>query len=292
MPILIASGTDAALTTLTLVDGSRTFEIQPNPSIAVQGWDFGFPSFRENVEVRTGAHGTVDTTAYFGARAVTVEMTFLDEDRLNLIDDLRWFCLPSSRPYLHVESPLWPQARRIRLRADQQTSPMTVGLGATRPLQAAWIAPDGVLEAVDATEVTVAASGLSTTGITYPVTYPVTYAPSSSGNPAAFYNEGNVPVSPVIRMYGPCSGPVIGLDGVGELSFPALSIDAGDYVEVDMRERTVLYNSSTSASRYAYLDFTTATWWQVQPGENSVRYSPASYSGAAEAVVTFRAAWL
>jgi len=280
------------MSTLTLVDGQRSFTLQPHAEIAVQGWNLGFPAVREVSEDRSDADGSVDSTAYHGPRAVTMTMTMLGANRLRLLDELRSFCGPAARPYLTITSDLWDQPRRVRLRADQQSSALNVGMGTSRPVQAGWVAPDGVLEAVALSEVTVGPSGLATTGLTYPVTYPVTYPASTSGGPVTVVNAGTAPVCPVVRMYGPATGPVLSVDGQGSLSFPSLTIPAGDYVEVDFRERTVLVNSLPTVSRYGLLDFAAATWWQLQPGSNVVRYAPAAYSGGAAAVVTWRAAWL
>lgn len=296
MTVLLAAdgqtGTGEGVSTITLVNGAQAFALQPNAEIVVQGWNLGFPTIRAVAEARTDADGEVDTTAHYGARAVSIQLRILGPNRLRLIDSLLAFCHPTARPYLHISTPLWAQERRLRLRVDQHGAPMGLGLGTTRPAQFGWIAPDGILESAAESSVTIAPSGQTSTGLVYPVTYPVTYPVATSGGPVTVTNAGNVPVDHVTRMYGPANGPVLSCDGAGSLPFPGLVIAAGDYVEVNSRERTVLYQGSADASRYNLLDFTAATWWRLQPGPNLVRYSPASYSGGAAAEMTFRSGWL
>jgi hypothetical protein len=289
VPILAGSALEDA--SVVLSDGDLTMNLRTE-TIRCTEIDFGWPDVRTVADDRTDADGTQDTTERHGARAVTLTLKLIGETRLQDLDALRAFCHPRQRPVLTVGTSGWVEPRRVQLRPGPQTAPLRGQDGAHIPVQVGWIAPDGLLEAVTASELTVAPSGNAKTGISYPVSYPVSYEVSTSGGPVTVTNAGNTSVSPVVRMYGPCSGPVISVDGGGALSFPTLTINAGDYVEVDFRERTVLADGRASLSRLGTLDFASASWWRLLPGDNLVRYSPASYSGAAAAVVMWRDSWL
>lgn len=290
----IASIDPAALSrsAVTLSMAGRTMNLNTD-TIRCRELDFGWPDIRVVDDTRTDADGTTDTTQFHGARAVTATLRLSGSTRMADLDALRFFCHPGRRPTMTVTAPsMWAEARRIVLRAGQQSAPLKGSDGASLPVQVGWVAPDGILESALESTVTVLPSGQSSTGLTYPVTYPVTYAATLSGGPVMVTNAGSAPVDHITRMYGPATGPVLSLDGVGSLSFPGLVIPAGDYVEVNSRERTVLANGLASVSRYGFLDFATTTWWRLQPGANLVRYSPGSYSAGAAALVTFRSGWL
>jgi len=281
-------------TTLTLVDGDRSLAIQPNDGVALQSLDLGWPNAREVVEERTDADGTVDTTAYHGPRVVSMTLTLYGPDRKAVVDNLRSFCSPRSRPYLLIDAtPEWAQVRRVRLRSSDQSGVLlAVGQATTSSLQVSWVAPDGVLEGADAVETVVPASGATSQGVSFPLSFPMSFPAAASGTATTVTNSGNTGADPIVRMYGPCTGPRLSVDGGGMLDFPTLVIAAGDYVEINFTERSALVNSMADSSRYGYLTFATASWWQLQPGPNAVRFSPASFSGASQAVVTFRPTWL
>jgi hypothetical protein len=56
----------------------------------------------------------------------------------------------------------------------------------------------------------------------------------------------------------------------------------GQYLEIDMDAKTVLLNGDSSLSYYNKINFTTSTWWQLQPGTNQLLVGAASLDATCE----------
>lgn len=284
------------LTSVKLVDGAREMVLLPrqDDGLFLQGLDAPMPEVREVVEARTDDDGTRDSTVLFGARACSLDLLVTQGARA-VEDEIARYLHPRSRPYLVVEDDGWSQARRLGLRADTFDAPLTVDLPReARRIGVGWKVPTGIWEAEEAVEETIAADNETTTGRTYQKTYPWAYAATMSAGATVVTSLGSVPAHFTVKLYGPCSGPRLVNESTGEeITFlPSLTLAAGDYVEIDTRERTAYALSSTSASRLTYIDFEATSWWRIEPGENLIRYAPSDADAGSAAVLTYRDAWL
>lgn len=282
------------LTSVTLVDGTRSMSLVPREGLRLQGMDVPMPAPREVVEERTDDDGEDDDTELFGGASCTLEI-LATQTPAGFVEELGRFLHPRSRPYLVVADDEWAQQRRLQLRVSQFGKPRTIDLPRhMRKIQAQWKVPDGVWESVDLVEETINADVAITGGRSYPETYPRTYTTTTSTGAAQISNAGNAPAHHITRLYGPCVGPRLVNETLGEeITFTdSLTIAAGDYVEIDTRNKTAYLLSNTTAPRLSFLDFEVSDWWQIEPGDQSVRYAPTSISGAAAAVITYRPAWI
>lgn len=285
------------LTSVKLVDGSREMILLPRMTEGVRltGLSAPYPDLREVVEDRTDDDGTRDTTALFGARAVSIELLVTKNPRI-IEDELSRFMHPRVRPYLVVEDDGWSQARRLRLRAAGMDAALDVDLPQRmRRIQAQWRAPDGVWEAAEATEETVTADvDAGGVGISLPVELPFAFEETTETGASVVTNPGAAPSHFVARLYGPCTAPSLVNETTGEqITFTSgLVLSAGEYVEIDTRERTATHLSNTGLSRLAFVDFAATSWWRLEPGENKIRYAPRPVSPGAAAVITYRPTWL
>lgn len=285
------------ITSVRLVDGLREMPIYPREGIEPQSLEVGFPDIREVVEGRTDDDGEDDNTLLFGARAVSLDMVvYEDPYQIGvLLDELKSFLHPRTRPYLYVADDGWGQERRVRLRVTQFGEPYTGYISSVqRTVQAQWKAPDGVWESADVTEVTVRADVVSTVGISFPASFPLQFAATQASGASELTNEGGVPAHFTARLYGPCTGPRLVNETTGELiAFTSsLTLAPGEYVEVNTRDRTAFLLSMASQSRLNSLDFSVTSWWRVEPGQQQVRYAPLDASDGAAAVIEYRASWL
>jgi hypothetical protein len=251
---------------------------------------------REVSESRPDDDGERDSTTFFGSRAVSLEVVVLKDDAEceQILDKLKSFLHPQSRPYLYVEDTGWGQERRLRLRVDQWSEPYSGYVASqARQVQLQWKAPDGTWEAVDPVEETVLGDLPSDSGRTYPKTYPWSYPPTTATGTALVTSPGSVPSHFTARLYGPCSGPQLINETTGErIGFlVGLALAAGEYVEIDTRAQTAYLLSNADASRLNVLDFAASSWWRLQPGDNSIRYAPLAGSSGSAAVITYRPAW-
>jgi hypothetical protein len=283
------------LTSLKLVSGDREMILLPRAGLKVQGLDVPQAAPREQVEARTDDDGEDDTTEYYGAASCSLEL-LAEQTPEAFRAELDAFLHPRTRPYLVAEDDEWAQARRLRLRVTQRTDPRTTQLPRTmRRIQVQWRVPDGVWEAAEPTTVPdIGADVPSTVGRTYPKTYPWAYTPTMSVGASLVTNLGLIPSHFVARLYGPCTAPRLVNETLGEeIAFTSdLALDAGEYVEIDTRDKTAYLLSMPGVSRLNQIDFAVTSWWRIEPGEQQIRYAPASASAGAAAQIEYRPAWL
>jgi hypothetical protein len=284
------------LTSVRLVDGDQEMILLPaqDQGIRLQKLDVPGPAIREVSESRVDDDGERDTTKLHGARACSIDL-LVTHDARAVEEELTPFCLPEARPYLVVADDEWLQERRLMLRVDQFAAPLGVDLPRRmRNIQAQWKVPDGIWEAAVEAEEIVNADQPATEGRTYPKAYPRSYPATTATGATLITNPGRKRAHFVARLYGPCSGPRLINETTGEqIAFlPSLSLAAGEYLEVNSREHTALLLSMPDASRLGYVDFAATAWWQLQSGEQQIRYAPQSVGTGAQAVITYRPAWL
>lgn len=283
-----------AVTAMSLVDGATEMVLYPRENLIVLGLAPGSPSVRAVTENRADGDGEVDTTLRYGARTVALDLRAIATPAA-FFDELTFFTRPSARPYLYVEDDEWAQTRRLRLRSEQWSAPLDANQAPfVREMQAQWRCPDGVWESEDETSVIVGADAPASVGFSFPFSFPLSLTATEATNSAQTSNVGNVETHLVARMYGPCTAPRLVNDTTGEeLTFSsALTLAAGEYIEVNTQTRTALLNSSASSSRLGYVDFSVSTWWQVQPGLQDIRFAPTSPSAGSQAEITYRPRWL
>lgn len=288
------------ITSVQLVDydAGTSLTLVPNPNITITALDLGFPEIRAVTESRTADNGDRDTTALHGPRGVSISAELYNTPAA-LADQWRSFLAPSARPCLVVTDTEWSGPRRIMLRTDQWSDPIAEGADDIyRAVQAQWKAPDGIWESPTLTEVTIVAQSSTSTGISMPVSFPLTFPNTSPTGQGTIVNTGPVPVHFTARLYGPCDGPVLTHSTLGALIFKTaanggLAVNAGEYVEIDTRERTAYYLSNPGSNRLNAIDWVNSTWWTLAPGTNLITYNPASVVVAgAQAVIDYRATGL
>lgn len=283
---------------LRLVNGDTELEFWPSDDIIPQALDVSFPAVREVTEPRTDDDGERDDTQLHGGRGVSLDLALTNEliEPATLIDQVKAFLHPRSRPYLYATETGWDQERRIRLRVDQMSDPYAgYAASQTRMVQLQWKAPDGVWEAADETELAPISADVPTTvGFSFPVTFPLAMTATQATGAVAVNNPGGTPAHFVAKLYGPCTAPRLVNETTGEeITFTsALVLAAGEYVEIDTRDRSAYLLSMSSLSRLTYIDFTVTSWWRLEPGEQQVRYAPGVSAAGSVAVITYRPSWL
>lgn len=289
-------------TLLNLHDRQHTITVQ---------MDFGMPDGRTVIVNRPGADGTLDTTAYHGARAVTWQGVIVGtlDVWTGFLDTLRGLCHPAARPYLYATRPGWTGERRMLLRADAFSAPLTTA----RQVQVTWRGVDGVWESAVQQTVSLTSSGVSeiftisdadaisndtrisnqaTFGIPYPRSYPYSYG--SGGAEAGVTiveSAGTVPSPPLIRIYGQCTSPKILCATTGVvMSWPGLSIADGAFLEVDCAARTSLMGGNPGSPEG--FDFSVSDWASVPPGTSQWQTAVATSGDGFQVTMGWRDRWL
>lgn len=257
--------------------------------------DFGglddLPEFRTSDTARPSDHGLFAGTDFAAGR--TVDLTVKVEaasaaafrsalDSLMGVTDVQ----PAELP-LTFRLPGMAANRRINVRPRRRVAMPVNGLyGKITKVAVQFFATDPRVYADDETVLTVGAATAGG-GRTYNRTYPLTYAAGGSGGSVAAVNAGTFPTRPVLKITGPATNPRIeNVEANAFLTFN-LTLAAGEFLVVDLAARTVLLGGT--ASRYSTLAVG-SSWWELQPGTNTIRFSTADSQGTLE--VRYRSAWL
>lgn len=108
-----------------------------------------------------------------------------------------------------------------------------------------------------------------------------------SGGVITLVNNGNGIFYPTIRFTGPVTNPQITNETVGKYIRLTLTLAAGEYVDLDLKRKTITDNYGTN--RYSTK---TGNWWFLQPGNNVIRFTADVYNTSSLATVTYRDSYL
>lgn len=278
--------------------------LTPANGYVPQRFNPGFPEIRDVSERRPSQNGTFDFTNHFGARAVTLQVSIAHELQDNpavtdqiLEDGLKKWMLPNIRCFLYIRFNALESYRRIELRSVNAASPLAfITKTDFRSVSMSWRGINGVFEGAEEQTETLEPSSTVETGRAYDLTFDRTYPASDVIGAKILTNYGNAPSLPVILIYGPVTQPRIENQTTGKkLEFlAAYSLVAGEYLLIDFEEGTVSLNGDIANSRYDKLDFAggISTWWELIPGDNSIRYYPLSYTAPSKAIVKWRSNYL
>ncbi len=123
-------------------------------------------------------------------------------------------------------------------------------------------------------------------GLGFPHGFPHGFGSATAGT-IAVQNDGTVDAPWTATLDGPLTSPSITLVGTtGALALNGFSLAAGESLEIDSAERTVMLNGT--ASRYSSL--TSRTWFDLPPGASLVQLGAAAGTGTL--TLRYRSAWL
>lgn len=277
-------------------DGLDPLPLDESAGVFVSRVDLGDAVTRVVSDDAPSADGTFDDTEFIGARAVTLRLTLFPDagSPFALRQRLRAFTHPRRRPHLFVQQDADAPEQRITLRRGPYDDVFAAGQGDSAAIVAQWVAPLGIVESAQEHVVDVFAAGGATAGRTYSLTFSRVYPASAPLGVGTVTNAGNADAYPVVRLFGPCTEPVLTSDTQDRsLTFVGLTLTAGEYLEIDTRAKTILLTGDPTASRYSKLDFPGSTWFTLAPGDNDFRFHPATFTEAVTvAQFLFRDAWL
>ena len=124
-------------------------------------------------------------------------------------------------------------------------------------------------------------------GFAVPLTLPVTFT-ASSGGTVTVTNSGDFYAYPKMRVYGPIINPSVINQTTGERLQFAGSIAAGDYWEIDLFNKTVRLNGSTSIRASTVSQ---STWFRLGFGNTIMQLAGAGFSGTTKLRILMKSAW-
>jgi hypothetical protein len=125
-------------------------------------------------------------------------------------------------------------------------------------------------------------------GMEFNETPNITFGAVSTGGETTLTNAGTFKTAPVFKLAGPVTDPRLTNVTSGETFHWEGTVASGDFLLVNMDNRTVLLNGT--ASRYSGLTSVSA-FWELAPGDSSIQYRAASFT-ASTATATWRSAWV
>lgn len=259
----------------------------------IQALDLGDADTRVVADDAPDADGTDDTTAFTGARTVTMRVRLVPRNGFipDLLEQqLRAFTEPALRPIMTITRDGMPDRRAV-LRRGPFNAP--IDQATHRDVTVQWVAPLGIFESAALHSALIYAGGGATAGRTYPLTFPRTYPASAPLGTGSVFNAGTAKAYPLIRLYGPSTQPEFWNDTQDrEFKFASLTVADGTFVEIDTRAKTIRLNGDPGSSLQNKLVFPDSSWWSLSPLVNDLRFVPATYSvGVTVAEVVWRDAY-
>lgn len=258
----------------------------------------GIPSGRQSVRPRPTAHGVVDDTQWTEGKLIQLAGEITSDVSLeDCISEFRVVTKPMLQTLENGPALLkWAEgvaglSLQAKVRLASPVEPVYGAVGAILTYDAAFLAEDP--RAYSQTEQTVASAALSAAsgGAIFPLKFPVKFTPSGGGT-ATVSNAGNRTTPPKFRVYGLCTDPQILNVTTGEriaLTKGGVTVNTGDYLEVDVAERTVKLNGVTN--RANFVDSANTQWFELGVGNTEIRLLASSFNGSARVDTILRAAY-
>lgn len=105
-------------------------------------------------------------------------------------------------------------------------------------------------------------------------------------------NAGTTVTPPIFTIYGPATAMQVHNRKTGEyFNFASgYSISAGEYIVIDVANKSIVKNGTTDI--YENLVFDTSTWWGIRPGVSNIEFLATGTTVATAMIVRWQDAWV
>ena len=281
------------MTILTLSNGGMSQPLTDDEGYKVRKFDWQPGGPRSVSALAPNSDGSIDTTSLSGAGAITIALRLPRSTTpfTERVTAVKAFTHARLRPTLTIDY----QDGTPPLQATCSQGVVTSDIEAPthRDAVAQFVVPSGVLESAALHTSSVNASGDGTAGRTYDLVHDRTYPTTTPSGEVLVMNAGDRDVYPLLRLYGPWSGVTRIENRLTDqaLVFDGESVTAGDFLEIDTRERTILLNGDPANNRYHRLSFPDSAWWTLRPGAQRIRFVPTTFTVPANARIIWRDAY-
>lgn len=250
---------------------------------------FGLPGFRTSDRDRPFRDGEIAADDLLAARKIVLDVWVLgttDADAEDNLTALRAAWAPATaNSELRVRLASTEYALVGRPRGCIAVLDLLKNGGTIRA-RLEYKATDPRLYSAEVTDAALSLASVAGTGMTFPATFDLSFGGALSGGITTVTNSGLHPAPWVVTMNGDLVNPTLENVTTGEtLSFSG-TVASGDQLIIDSEAKTVLLNGT--ASRYSWIEVG-SSWFDLDPGENEIRFSADSGSGTA--TLTYRSAW-
>ncbi len=250
-----------------------------------EGWTSS-PDLRSDIADLPGADGGSDAASLYSARHIVLSGTAVAPDAATMAATRLKFSstLEASRggTLTCVENGVALSAL-VRL-----TGPVRIAQNGAYgfDFQLQLTAPDPRKYA-DAVESSVGLP-LAPAGLVFPLAFPLDFGTASGGS-VAVENVGTVKTWPVLRITGRAVNPRVTNPVTGDELRLAMTVEAGQYVDIDTAARTVLLQGTASRRAMASVS---GEWLPIAPGSASLKFGADVYDASALLTVAVRSAWI
>ena len=249
---------------------------------------------RQTTRPRPSAHGSIDTTRYSDGQLIVVDAECAGDDEVEAFSE--WdevkaallATLPDGSPLKWRRGADGPELQRTVKLASLVDPPMD-SIASQLVYQAQLHSSDPraysqTLQQIEGEALTDAGGGF-----TFPLTFPFTFTESSGGE-AVCTNNGSRGSPPIVEIHGYATSPAVVLTETGERVQLTGEISAGEFIEIDFFERTVLLNGTTD--RRNLLDNGASRFFELpREATSTVRLVATNWDAGAHVVVRFRDAY-
>jgi hypothetical protein len=265
-----------------------TLDLECEDGFVVMEFSIGYPTVREVSINKALSDGTIDTTAFVGARAVTIALrldnTGCDPHKTqDLIDRVTPFVSPRFRPTLvytiDQNDPDPTHVRSLVLRGVD--APFTVNAPKALTLVCQWVASEPFTSSLEDTCAVAPLTEPIEFGRDYDLDFDRDYPFSPPVGVTLFTPVGNAPMDWTGTVTSDVTNPVITINDI-EIRFTGLSLVAGQTINIDTANRTILRNNDPNDSIYGLTNFTDWNWddLRVIPAQNSIKLESFVYAGS------------
>jgi hypothetical protein len=252
--------------------------------------DLGAPTVRDVMNNRPDQDGADDRTQYLGSRAVTADITALAGAgaQIDAVPGLfAPFMAPNTRPILHyvLDRPGAPE--RVLTVRPEAFAWAIVGDN-QRDIQLQFVAADPIARDPTQRSATAWAGSSTGGGRSYPLTFPRAYGAGGVAMVGIIHSNGDLPVRPLLRIYGPIGGATVHLTPPSGVPFvvaflAGFTIAAGAWVDVDTIAHTAYYNGDPTQNMLAQIDWTQMAWPVLPAGvDNTFTLAGAGTTGVSQ----------
>lgn len=144
-----------------------------------------------------------------------------------------------------------------------------------------FFCPDPLI--FDNTQQTATLLAQNPNGRTFNTVYPLSYGGGVNAGTGLVANNGNTDAYPVITITGPCVNPVIGNATTGLSMYFNVTLNTGDTLVIDLRNRTILLNGNPARNYLSGL----SKWFSAPVGNSTFFFTASGASGTTSGVVAW-----
>jgi hypothetical protein len=144
-----------------------------------------------------------------------------------------------------------------------------------------WVAQDPYTMSLDETCAVALITGSEEFGREYDLDFDRDYPYSPQYGVTLFTPTGNAPMDWTGTVTSEVTDPELLVNDV-TITFSGLTLLAGQTINIDTQERTILRNNDPNDSLYGLTNFQDWTWDEIRltPGQNQIRLQATSYTGS------------